>query len=124
MITTQAELSVFDSPLEFDGSDYTPALDQDRLTDQYHRIFTLMKDKRWRTLAAIHLMTGDPEASISAQLRHMRKPRFGSNTVNSRRTQGDPRSGRYEYQLVPNTSHDPRLGFHSSASPPHHPPRK
>ena len=83
--------------LRFDGADYEPARDGARLTQQYGRIFALMRDGRWRTLAEIARVTHDPPASISAQLRHMRKRRFGSHTVN-RRYLGD---GLYEYQLQP-----------------------
>lgn len=82
--------------LDFDGDDYVPARDDERLTDQYHRIFALMRDGAWRTLAHIEHLTGDPPASISAQLRHMRKARFGAHTVNRRYVH----DGLYEYQLV------------------------
>jgi len=80
----------------FNGDDYVPPRDDPRLSRQYARIFTLMRDAKWRTLATIEQITGDPPASISAQLRHMRKARFGGHTIN-RRYLGD---GLYEYQLV------------------------
>jgi hypothetical protein len=83
-------------PARFDGDDYTPPRDDPRLTRQYWRIFYLMRDGAWRSLPAIEAATGDPPASISAQLRHMRKDRFGGHTVN-RRYMGE---GLYEYQLV------------------------
>jgi hypothetical protein len=57
-----------------------------------------MRDARWRTLEEIAQMTGDPAASISAQLRHLRKPRFGGYTVN-RRVRGDRARGLFEYQV-------------------------
>jgi hypothetical protein len=44
-------------------------------------------------------MTGDPEASVSAQLRHLRKPRFGGHTVERRYMS----NGLYEYKLILNT---------------------
>lgn len=84
--------------LRFDGDDYKPARDDERLSLQYGRIFELMKDGKWRTLAEIEKRTGDPPASISAQLRHMRKPRFGGHTIN-RQYLGN---GLYQYQLVVN----------------------
>lgn len=59
--------------VRFDGSDYRPALDDARLAGQILRIFELMKDGAWRTLGEIAAATGDPQASISAQLRHLRK---------------------------------------------------
>ena len=83
-------------PLRFDGDDYVPPRDDPRLTRQYARIFALMRDGAWRTLADIEARTGDPPASISAQLRHMRKQRFGGHTVN-RRYLGN---GLYDYQLL------------------------
>jgi hypothetical protein len=54
-----------------------------------------MKDGQWRTLEQIADMTGDPTPSVSAQLRHLRKPRFGSHTVDRRHVGG----GLYEYRL-------------------------
>jgi hypothetical protein len=38
-----------------------------------------------RTLQEIADATGDPHASISAQLRHLRKPRFGAYAIDKRR---------------------------------------
>lgn len=85
-------------PARFDGVAYEPSRDDTRLSVQYRRIFALMSDGQWRTLGQIEAATGDPPASISAQLRHMRKLRFGGHTVN-RRYLGQ---GLYEYQLVRN----------------------
>ena len=85
-------------PMTFDGPVYNPDLDQARLTGQIKRIFDLMKDNRWRTLTEISVRTGEPEASVSAQLRHLRKPRFGSHVVEKRR-RGEGKSGLWEYQL-------------------------
>jgi hypothetical protein len=82
----------------FDGPDYVPPLDHARLTDQMGRIRALMLDGQWRTLAEIRAVTGDPEASISAQLRHLRKPRFGEFVISKRR-RGEGRRGLFEYQL-------------------------
>ena len=65
----------------FNGPDYNPKLDKARLTGQLARIFNCMKDGKWRTLRDIEKETGDPQASISAQLRHLRKERFGGHEV-------------------------------------------
>lgn len=89
--------------MRFNGPDYVRSLDDVRLGQQYTTIFDLMKDGKWRSLSEIETVTGYPAASISAQLRHMRKERFGSHTVNKHRT-GDPKSGLFEYQLVLNGS--------------------
>lgn len=83
------------APLRFDGPDVTEA-DTQRLTHQHDRLFKLMSDGRWRTLPGIAAVTKDPEASISAQLRHLRKPRFGGHTVERRRVEG----GLWEYRLL------------------------
>jgi hypothetical protein len=94
-----AERPVLASP-HFNGPAYEPEYDHARLTGQLLRIWTTMKDRRWRTLHEIALATGDPESSISAQLRHLRKPRFGSHTV-ERRARGDRAAGLHEYRLIP-----------------------
>tara|TARA_R110000824_G_scaffold368436_1_gene557756 strand:- start:1185 stop:1535 length:351 start_codon:yes stop_codon:yes gene_type:complete len=89
-----------DLPLRprFDGSDYDPDRDDARLTGQLLRIVQCMNDSRWRTLPDIERETGAPAASISAQLRHLRKPRFGGHTVNK----DYMGNGVWQYQLVMN----------------------
>ena len=82
----------------FDGPAYDPAVDQARLTGQLLRIATLMADGQWRTLSEIAQATGDHEASVSAQLRHLRKPRFGSHSVEKRR-RGEASRGLWEYRV-------------------------
>jgi predicted transcriptional regulator len=85
--------------MKFDGGTYDPDFDERRLNRQFNRILDLMKDGDWRTLGEIERATGDPQASISAQLRHLRKKRFGSHIVN-RRPRGDRAHGLYEYQVL------------------------
>ncbi len=72
----------------FDGAVYEPEQDHARLAGQMLRIYGLMKDGQWRTVQEIASLTGDPETSVSAQLRNLRKPRFGAVTVD-KRTRGD-----------------------------------
>ena len=86
------------SPPRFNGADYKPQRDDARLTVQYAEIFALMRDGNWRTLKEIEATTRHPQASISAQLRHARKPRFGSHTVEKEYV-GD---GLYRYRLIVN----------------------
>lgn len=83
----------------FDGDDYEPDDDDGRLTKQHERIKVLMLDGEWRTLAEIEEVTGDPGASVSAQLRHLRKSRFGSYVV-EKRARGDRVFGLFEYRLL------------------------
>lgn len=85
----------------FDGPEYIPSLDIRRLTGQIERVYCLMYDQKWRTLDEIATATGDPQSSVSAQLRHLRKEKFGSHTINKRRV-GNRASGLFEYQMIAN----------------------
>ncbi len=78
----------------FDGPDYEPEQDHKRLRGQILDIFELMADGNWRTLREIRFATGHPEASISAQLRHLRKKRFGGHHVDRRRE-----GAKWEYRV-------------------------
>ena len=80
----------------FNGSDYIPKLDHKRLTGQLADIKALMIDGTFRTLNEIESATGYPQASISAQLRNLRKERFGGYTVNKQRRALE---GLFEYGL-------------------------
>lgn len=91
----------FNFNARFNGSDYEPELDDKRLQGQIKRIYELMKDGKFRSLAEIEMVTGDPQASISAQLRHLRKTRFGGFVVNRQR-RGERKDGLFEYQLLVN----------------------
>lgn len=82
--------------LYFGGSDYQHERDVDRLTNQLERVYKVMQDSTWKTLNDISTLTGDPPASISAQLRHLRKPRFGRHIVEKRYIN----NGLYEYRLI------------------------
>ena len=84
--------------IRFDGAVYDAKRDNPRLTAQLDRIWDCMIDGAWRTLRQIAIVTGDPESSISAQLRHLRKDRFGAHTV-ERIHRGN---GLYAYRLIPN----------------------
>lgn len=82
----------------FNGAAYNHERDAPRLTSQLDRVKALMSDGEWRTLAQVASQTGDPHASVSAQLRHLRKERFGNHTVDRRHIQG----GTFEYRLIVN----------------------
>ncbi len=82
----------------FNGEVYSPGEDDARLSRQIERVFVCMQDERWLTLSEISTATGDPPASVSAQLRHLRKTRFGSYLV-SKRPRGERCDGLWEYQL-------------------------
>jgi len=82
----------------FNGPTYEPEHDEERLELQIARIKSLMLDHSWRTLREISNATDDPEASISAQLRHLRKSDRGSYVV-EKRARGGRKHGLYEYRL-------------------------
>jgi hypothetical protein len=66
---------------------------------QLGRVFAALQGGRWLTLPELHNLTGDPVSSISAQIRHLRKPEHGSHTIGKRR-RGESRRGLYEYRLI------------------------
>ena len=82
--------------LVFDGSDYVHERDSVRLTGQLKRIYEQIKDGEWYTLNAIAEGTEDPPASVSAQLRNLRKERFGGHIIEKKHLN----NGLYIYRLV------------------------
>ena len=87
--------------LYFDGSDYEPEHDRKRLTGQILRVYSALEKGNWLTLDELSNITGDPQASISAQLRHLRKERFGSYIIN-KRPRGIRSHGLWEYKMGEN----------------------
>ena len=85
--------TLFEQPpndARFDG----PEPDAPRLTGQLLRTWTVMSDHKWRTTTEISQITRDPTTSNQAQLRHLRKERFGAYLVECRK-----RGNRYEYRV-------------------------
>ena len=66
---------------KFNGSDYNPTLDDGRLGKQMDRVKYVTRSGIPMSLADIAKKTGDPEASVSAQLRHLRKEKHGAHKV-------------------------------------------
>lgn len=60
----------------FDGDDYTHDRDYIRLSTQLDRVYKVVSDGKWYTLSEIASKTNSPEASVSAQLRNLRKAKF------------------------------------------------
>jgi hypothetical protein len=89
----------------FNGPAYEPSRDFKRLSRQHERIRDLMLDGEWRIVHEISLITGDPENSIQAQLRHLRKPRFGAYIVRKRLRPNT--QGLWEYRVRPRLPTDP-----------------
>lgn len=78
-----------------------PKIDFDRLQTQTAVIRNLMIDGKFRTLEEIEKITGYPQASVSAQLRHLEKARFGGHIKNKRRRYEN--GGTWEYQILERT---------------------
>jgi len=82
------------------GPAFDPRLDLHRLLDQHKRIREFMLErgerKEWTTLEEIEIALDYPQSSISAQLRHLRKPQFGSYIVNKKRM-----GGAWLYMVLP-----------------------
>ena len=78
------------------GPAYVKQLDESRVLDQMGRVKFYMQRVGWRSLAEIAREVEAPEASVSAQLRHLRKPRFGGYVVEKRRRT----VGTWEYRLL------------------------
>lgn len=91
-------LEIAPPPHRFDGETYDPKVDQPRLSRQLDETRDYMLRAGWRTLSEIASATGFHEASISARLRDLRKPRFGSYTV-ERRRRGEVGRGIFEYRV-------------------------
>ena len=79
----------------FDGPDVNRE-DVRRLTGQLSGVWFVMSDGRWRTVDKIVAGTGFPANSVQAQLRNLRKPKFGAYLVERRRIM---QSGLYEYRV-------------------------
>ena len=79
--------TLFTTAPRFDGETMDIERDDDRLRCQLKAVQTLMADGNWRTLLDIAGQCGYPESStpgLSARLRDLRKPKFGSHTVERR----------------------------------------
>ena len=87
---------------KFDGKTYDPALDDKRLKKQLGRVFDVMKDGKWRTLSQVAEGARGTEASVSARLRDLRKPRFGGYTVERERAL-EMGAGIWVYKLIART---------------------
>lgn len=94
----------------FDGETYSQELDQERLSSQYWRVWTVMSRGGWWTLAEIAHQSQafgykDTEAGISARIRDFRKARNGSHRVFRELR----RPALWEYQLRENKGVGPQL---------------
>lgn len=85
--------------LRFDGKTFDARRDGKRLTTLLGEVRMLVRDGKRRTLGEIHAALGrGSEASISARLRDLRKPRFGGWEVH-RALRGPHKDGLWEYWI-------------------------
>lgn len=80
----------------FDGDDYVEARDRSRLQTQLDVIRDYMRGAGPKTLERISKDTGFPSASVSAQLRNLRKEAHGGHIVTRKYIGG----GIYTYTLT------------------------
>lgn len=86
-----------ESRLKFEGPEEDAGGRRERrLGEQLGTIFRVIRDGEWRTLAEIAEKTSYPAPSVSAQLRHLRKPHYGAFIVEKRHV----RNGVFEYRLA------------------------
>jgi len=73
--------ATIDPAADFDGDTYDRERDHDRLNAQLRRVLARLQDRAWHTLGDLSSATGDPEASVSARLRDLRKEKFGAHVI-------------------------------------------
>lgn len=97
MAASQGDLFGHTAPAHFDGDTYDPGLDFERLTTQLQRVrWCLEQGDKW-PLSGLQAACGGSEASISARIRDLRKPRFGGLDVRRERVRG----GLWVYWIAP-----------------------
>ena len=79
----------------FDGNTYESKKDFQRLTAQLGKVSNALMSAKWLTLAELEQLLHEPQASISARIRDLRKPKFGGLLIDRRRRS----EGTFEYRL-------------------------
>ena len=82
----------------FTGQYYQAIKADGRLLTMIERVYNACVDGLPSTLSQISAVTGSPEASVSAALRSLRKPKYGSHTVETTYVS----DGLHQYRLIPN----------------------
>lgn len=79
----------------FDGATIDDKRDESRLKIQLAKVRSAMWDGRWHTLDELAAAADAPQASVSARIRDLRKPKFGAYRVERRHIKG----GLFEYRI-------------------------
>jgi len=93
-VTTQLPLA-FSRRSDFDGETFSQPRDGRRLREQLEAVHALMMDGEWRSFDEIARTLGIPQASASARVRDLKKPKFYGLTV-ERRYEGE---GLWRYRV-------------------------
>ena len=102
MRTETTQPAMFDMAVQepkFAGATFDAALDEKRLTTLQQRVQSAMSDGNWYTLGELQAICGGSEAGVSARLRDLRKPAWGSHTI-ERRRRGEGQRGLFEYRFA------------------------
>ena len=89
---------------DFDGATFEPRRDGSRLNKQLTAVYSVMEDGHWYLLSELSELAHAPEASVSARMRDLRKPKFGGHII-EREYLGN---GLFRYRLKAN---DRRTAF-------------
>lgn len=82
--------------LDFDGKHFDREKDGARLSGQIQDVYAALRDGKWKTVEEIEAITGHPQNSISAQIRNLRKEKFGGHNIPGRYREG---TRIFEYRL-------------------------
>ena len=66
---------------------------------QIERVLNALISRNWLTLQDLRILTGDPEGSISSQMRNLRMKQHGSHNI-LKRVKGVRNDNLWEYKLV------------------------
>lgn len=80
----------------FDGAHYNVELDHERLTKQLNNVEAFMKDYKWHSVQEVAGSLHIPENSASAQIRNLRKLKYGAFLVDAVRIQPE---GLFMYRM-------------------------
>jgi hypothetical protein len=86
--------------LNFGGVTYSPARDGERLSGALARVYSLMLDGNWRTIAEIAAACECSEAGASARLRDLRKVRWKGMYPNNGVEKQNVGGGLWRYRLA------------------------
>jgi hypothetical protein len=105
-MNAQSEYSLFNCPPpkiimgDRDGETFNRARDIDRLDNAMGRIYSMMKDGKWYTLAELSSAGECSEACASARFRDLSKPKFRGPNANWTTQKEHVSRGLWHYRLV------------------------